>query len=310
MQSSKKQTLALSAMASAILFFVACENTSFRGNQFRAPAAEQVPEPGLKSPNENDNPQAKPSAQPSPKVAESPIPAPSPGVNPISHVSPKPEQTTQPEVPSPVTTAKPPLPPGKVELNLTVTHLKGDAWWKNCLTVSLGTQVQLIGCNKDPGTQGKVVTFVANQAPACNTLKLRIDTYKNQGDTCARQQSQGTVCQGPYANSPDWSRGPETLSGRDFFKIYEAQTISTRDSLIKAVFDYPALERAMRSFTEGKANGWVRVFFEDQSPENLQAVRNNPSLWSEKGIDFDDTVFDIKGENVNFAIEGSAKTCN
>jgi hypothetical protein len=49
----------------------------------------------------------------------------------------------------------------------------------------------------------------------------------------------------------------------------------------------------------------LRVFFEDQPKANLDAVRAQPSIWQEKGIDFNDYIFDVKGENVLFYVEGS-----
>jgi hypothetical protein len=54
-------------------------------------------------------------------------------------------------------------------------------------------------------------------------------------------------------------------------------------------------------------NRWVRIYFEDQKKENLDSVLlnpSNPNLRVERGIDFNDYVFDIRGEGVAFYING------
>lgn len=231
-----------------------------------------------------------------------PTPRPTPAYPPIIvRRVPDPEQFPAP----PVVEPKPTPPPGKVLLELKVIQLAYEAWWKNCLDVTVGGETKEITCNKTAGAIGTTRYFFADKPPACNPVRVSVRTYKNVGDTCTQRQRAGLECNGPFASNPDWKRNPAIGADGDFFRGYDWATIVNRDPLIKFPFDYAALQRAMEAFRNGGANRWMRVFFEDQPRENLEAVRRLPAQWEGKGIDYNDTIFDVKGENVRFYVEGA-----
>lgn len=221
---------------------------------------------------------------------------------------------SEPVPPSETSEPKPVPPPGKVVLELRVVQLNYESWWKNCLTVSIDGQSKQIGCNKDQSSLGRVVYFLANQAPACNSLKVLVDTYKltDGGTECVRRKNlvPPQSCEGPYASYPTQSRTPTNVSDRDFFKTYDYATVANHDPLIRVNMDWSALQADMTDFRKGGVNRWLRIFFEDQPQTNLDYVRYNPSAWRERGIDYNDYIFDVAGENVKFHIEGSGTSCD
>ncbi len=217
-------------------------------------------------------------------------------------------------VPTPIITVPPtPLQPPiivpTVPLNLSVERLKSASWWKNCLTVTLNNQVKQIGCNKDQNILGKVVTFEALKFPACNTLKISISTFQNQGETCSNRLKQGLSCEGPYAEKPSWIRNTNAVADKQFFKVYDSTNIAKADKLIDSGYNFADLQKKFVAFVSGQPHTWLRVFFEDQSQASLELALKNPQSASNYGIDFDDYVFDIKGENVNAEIEGTDVKC-
>ena len=82
----------------------------------------------------------------------------------------------------------------------------------------------------------------------------------------------------------------------------------SRDPLIAISDSTSEIKTQMDSFANSLPNNrWVRVYFEDQRKENLDAVLANPTnvaLRVERGIDFNDYVFDIRGEGVEYYING------
>lgn len=136
-----------------------------------------------------------------------------------------------------------------------------------------------------------------------------MDTYKNQGDECNKRLQYGLACEGPYP-AVSWTRLTNSAPDRDFYRFYDYSTISRPDPLIQSGFDYDGLASLMRSFRGGGANRWLRIFFEDQPRENLEAVQQQPSTWHARGIDFNDFIFDARGEGVKFTIDGSGISCD
>ena len=199
-----------------------------------------------------------------------------------------------------------PTPPGdKVLLELKVVQNNYEAWWKNCLDITVGSETKRIACNKDAAGLGVTRYFLADKPPACNRVRVSIGTYKNIGDNCSKRLKQGLECNGPYPSSPDWTRSPSRASEAEFYFGYDFKGILSRDALIKFPTDYPTLQKAMENYRAGGANRWLRLFFEDQPKENVDAVRRAPGTWHEKGVDFNDYTFDVKGENVLFYVEGA-----
>lgn len=240
------------------------------------------------------------------------IPLPEIGGGPTSEPTAKPTGEPTPEK-TPPGQEKPTVPPGKVAIKLEVIQLNYEAWWKNCLTVTLGNQSKTIGCNKDPLAQGKVVWFIADKPPICNVLKVNISTFKpTDGSVQCKARAAlnpPQMCVGPYAPVADQTRTPSNSGEKQFFASYDYSTIGNLNPLIKANFDFNALVKNMAEYRKNGDNRWIRTFFEDQSSTNLQAVRNDNSLWHDKGIDFNDYIFDIQAEGAKVEIEGSGAGC-
>ena len=253
----------------------ACSSTLFTGTTPPVPR-----KPAAIAPPEKDG-----------HLTPAPTPVPSPAPTPIITI-----------VPTPVAT---PIIVPTVPLNLSVERLKSASWWKNCLTVTLNDQVKQIGCNKDQNVLGKVVTFEAFKFPACNTLKVSILTFKNQGEICSNRLKQGLGCEGPYSETPSWIRNTNQPTDKQFFKVYDATNIAKADKLIDSGYNFADLQKNFLAFVSGKPHTWLRVFFEDQSDTNLAAWEADTGNWQKYGVDFNDFVFDLKSEGVKFKVEGS-----
>ena len=181
------------------------------------------------------------------------------------------------------------------------------------MTVTLGNQTKTIGCNKDPLAQGKIVWFIADKPPLCNILKAHISTFKPT-DASVQCKARAALnppqmCIGPYASVADQTRTPSNSGEKQFFTSYDYSSISNLNPLIKAHFDFNALAKNMAAYRKNGENRWIRTFFEDQSSSNLDAVRADNSLWHDKGIDFNDYIFDIQAEGAKVEIEGSGTGC-
>lgn len=204
---------------------------------------------------------------------------------------------------------KPVVPEGKTLLQLQVKQLESNAWFKNCLSISLNGQTQKVGCNKDPESIGRWVYLVADKAPACNHVSVKIETYFNLGSECAERAAKGLSCNGPYKATPDQTRSPSVAADREFYKVYDDARIDNHDSLIKSNFDWVLLKNDMVAFAASGNTSWLRVFFEDLSKATLDKARLAPAKAESDGINFNDYVFDIKGEDVKVNVEGTSAGC-
>ncbi len=226
--------------------------------------------------------------------------------------------------PPPPVVSQPPQPPypapkGKTWLELTVVQTDHESWWKNCLWVAVEDNQpwKAIACNKDKSANGRTVFLLADEYPACNKVQVFVETYHNQGNICNIRAQQGLPCEGPYApdGKIDYSRNPFFAHEAVFFRAYDRIGIKSPDPLIRpnvnwVLGDTNALSQAMGDFRgpDGR-NKWLRIFFEDQPRGNLDKVVAAPAQWKKYGVDFNDYVFDVKGRNVKFNIEGSGLTC-
>lgn len=209
----------------------------------------------------------------------------------------------------------PPVPERVISLN--VVQVRPESWWKTCLTITVNgdeANKKLVGCNKASGpggqdpTQSSPVSLGARK-DVCNVLSLRMTVHKNL-EPCV----QGQACESRYADTEDWARATTSAADRAFFKFRRGNRILPLDAdmrLTDAVANaLPDVEKAATTFLAvGTNNGWVRVFFEDQNDKNFAEAQSAPAERArELGLDFNDFIVDLKGENVKFKVEGSNET--
>lgn len=175
----------------------------------------------------------------------------------------------------------PPIDP-KRALTLQITGLQPEAWWNNCLKVELGGKSFSIACTKDSNVTGRVVTIPIPEGVTCPKLKLKVETFVNEGNECAERFREGLSCEGPYSAVPTMTRDHSVPSDRPHFILSEERTSGT-----------------------GKL---LRVYFEDQPTARLEDAQAQPDIAGELGIDFNDAVFEIRTLEAPFEIEGSAGT--
>ena len=242
------------------------------------------------------NPQPVVTATPLPPIGQLP-----PKVVEVPGLGGKPVQTIPPKwepAPAPV----PSIPDGKVLLQLRVVQLNYEAWWKNCLVVSIAGDTKEVGCNKT--TALNTSSYFLADKDKCNRLDVRVKTFFPKPGAC----SPGLACNGPYNDSVDLDRMAGDIPSAPFFKAYDRNNIMNRDSLIAISDSTAEIKTQMDAYAKGIVNNrWVRIYFEDQTKANLDAVManlNNASLRVERGIDFNDYVFDIRGEGVAFYVNG------
>jgi hypothetical protein len=307
---------------------VACEKTKFKSGQpmvppvaTASPVASAMPTAG--SPNELNrnspvgpgqevvNPQPPPVAPP---VKFDPLPAPVTGTTPVNNpplvenptvvlpgLGGKPVVTIPPKVPT-TPTLIPTVPPDKVLVQLRVAQLNYEAWWKNCLIVTIGSDTKEVGCNKTTPLN-TIVYFFADKN-ACNRLDVRVQTYYPQTGACKPLQA----CNGPYNPYPNQDRRTGEISSAVFFRAYDRNNILRRDPLIGIQDSTQTLKQEMDAFAaSAPMSRWVRVYFEDQYRSNLDAVLAEPSnmtLRETRGIDFNDYVFDVIAQGVEYYIDG------
>lgn len=253
-----------------------------------APANPIVPAPNPY------NPQPVVTSTPLPPVGQLP-----PKVVELPGLGGKPVQTIPPKWdPAPV----PNIPADKVLLQLRVVQLNYEAWWKNCLTISIASDTKEVGCNKTTALN-TTVNFLADKNK-CNKLDVRVKTYFPKTGAC----SPGLACNGPYNDTVDLDRMAGDIPSAPFFKAYDRNNITSRDSLIAIADSTSEIKAQMDAFANNKVNNrWVRIYFEDQTKANLDAALanlSNTALRVERGIDFNDYVFDIRGEGVAFYVNG------
>lgn len=215
----------------------------------------------------------------------------------------KPVVSIPPKVPfdppsGPTTT----VPAGKVLVQLRIAQISYDSWWKNCLTVTVGSDTKDVGCNKTTPLN-TVVEFLADK-DVCNRLDVRVKTYFPESGAC----KPGFFCNGPYVSTVAYDRSSSEIPSAGFFRAYDRNNIMARDPLIAIQDSTAAIKQEMDAYSANTPQSrWVRVYFEDQSSENLDAVLANPTnaaLREERAIDFNDYVFDVRAQGVEFYIAG------
>ncbi|MEN9809282.1 MAG: hypothetical protein RLZZ488_849 [Pseudomonadota bacterium] len=302
-------------VAVAAVTVAACEKTKFKGSQ-PAPAgpAPTVAGPVQKSPDEANNPNNQNSSGRAPEIVNpQPLPQNTPimgGIPPkpgstetVPGLGGKPVLTVPPKVPfDPPINKNPSIPPNKVPVQLRVAQLNYEAWWKNCLVVTIASDSKEVGCNKTTPLN-TVVEFLADKG-VCNRMEVRVQTYFPVAGACRA----GQPCNGPYNATVDIDRRSGEISSSVFFKAYDRNNIMSRDPLIGIQDSTAAIKQEMDAYSaSAPLSRWVRVYFEDQRRENLDAVAANPSnfaLREERGIDFNDYVFDVRAQGVEFYIDG------
>jgi hypothetical protein len=292
----------------------ACEKTKFRSTQPNPAPAVVSPSPtgpAVKSPDESNVP------NPGGRAPEVYNPQPTPWQTPImGNIPPKtgttetvpglggkPVITVPPKVPFETPINKnPSIPPNKVPVQLRVAQLNYEAWWKNCLIVTIGSDTREVGCNKTTPLN-TVVEFLADKG-VCNRMEVRVQTYFPVAGACQA----GQPCNGPYNAAVDMDRRSGDISASVFFKAYDRNNILSRDPLIAIQDNASAIKAEMDAYSASASlSRWVRVYFEDQRRDNLDAVAASPSnllLREQRGIDFNDYVFDVRAQGVEYYIDG------
>ncbi|NBX17107.1 MAG: hypothetical protein EBR09_07055 [Proteobacteria bacterium] len=290
-----------------------CEKTKFKTTTPQPTPAAPAPTtaaPSAKSPDETNNSgNARPAPEmvnPQPTPYKTPIMGgvpPKPGTTEtVPGLGDKPVLTVPPKVPFPPVSTGPSIPPNKVPVQLRVAQLNYEAWWKNCLIVSIGSDTKEVGCNKTTPLN-TVVEFLADKG-VCNRMEVRVQTFFPVAGACKA----GQPCNGPYNSAVDIDRRSGDISSSVFFKAYDRNNITSRDPLIGIQDSTADIKQQMDLFAgSGSMSRWVRVYFEDQKRENLDAVSanlSNTSLRESLGIDFNDYVFDVRAQGVEYYIDG------
>jgi hypothetical protein len=198
-----------------------------------------------------------------------------------------------------------------VPLEIKIVQLRPEAWFKNCVSVAIGneTQFTLLGCNKDINAIGKTIKLNA-KSNACNTLKFQFKVYKN-ADACDPK----ATCVSKYAEKEDWLRATSRKEDSKYFKVFDAQKLNPLDPFIhldSAMKELiPLVEKEAVKYAKGGSNQWIRIFFEDQSDANVEQgmKQTNPAQHEDFGLDFNDFIFDIRGENLKLGVENSPMKC-
>lgn len=290
-----------------------CQKTKFKGSESQPPPSAPSPTAttaAVKSPDESNRPgqgrapeilNPQPVPQSTPFVGTVP---PKPGtVETLPGLGGKPVQTVPPKVPfdQPIN-KNPSIPPNKVAVQLRVAQLNFEAWWKNCLIVTIGSDTKEVGCNKTTPLN-TVVEFLADKG-VCNPMVVRVQTYFPVAGAC----SAGQLCNGPYNAAVDLDRRSSEISSSVFFKAYDRNNIMNRDPLIGIQDSTADIKKEMDAFSsKAPLSRWVRVYFEDQKRSNLDEVAANPTnfaLRESRGIDFNDYVFDVQAQGVEYFIDG------
>ena len=268
------------------------ENTN-RGTENEQNAAA-VP-PGTSVSGESDLPSVLPLPKESPAHGHS-LPPSSPDTTPMDENHP----------------AKPSVPEGKTLVKLQLQQFQTNAWFKNCISVSMNGETHSLGCNKDAQSSqlsDRWVYLLADSPPACNRVGIKIETFFNQGEQCSLAAAQGLSCDGPYGSEPDRVRSLTNVADKDFFKVYDNSNIEFPNPLVKSNFNWLQLKNEMLGYAGSGKNSWKRVFFEDLSRNELNTALKNPAQADLHGVNFSDAVFDLKGEDVKLSLDGRDSGC-
>jgi hypothetical protein len=203
-------------------------------------------------------------------------------------------------VPTAAPTAVPTAPPPERIIRLTVAQVQPESWWNSCLYLKIndGNEVP-VGCGQDAGQIGKVIELPARK-DFCNLLKVRMAVT--------------TGCPQNNCVVKTWNRESTLAADKSFFKFVEGPKMFPADADIRPEASVAAALEATskQADTYVKAqvgNTWLRMWFEDQTENNYSLWQADKTKWQETGIDFNDYVFDLKGENVAFTVDGSGLPC-
>lgn len=167
-------------------------------------------------------------------------------------------------------------------LSLQITGVQPEAWWNNCLKIELGEKTFDIGCTKDKNVTSNIVRIPIPDGVECPVIDLKIETFRNTGNTCRERAAEGLSCEGPFEFAPFATRRFSSPEGRVHFVLS----------------DGPA----------GTAGKMVRAFYEDQDEQSIRQAKEESARAEELGIDFNDAIFDIKTSGLPFEILGAPGT--
>jgi hypothetical protein len=213
---------------------------------------------------------------------------------------PPPPQPTRGAGPSiPATPSPVPTPERIIRLN--VAQVQPDAWWNSCLFLTINQEPEVaVGCGFDKRQIGKVIDLPAKK-DFCNVIKLRMNVT--------------TGCPPEYTcDSRIWDRKTGIEAERKFFKFVEGRKMFPADPDIhpeeSVAASLEATAKQADAYQKAQSgNTWIRMYFEDQTEARYASWQAEKSRWREFGIDYNDYAIDLKGENVDFTIEGSGVAC-
>ena len=135
---------------------------------------------------------------------------------------------------------------------------------------------------EDKEVKDKIVRIPVPEDITCPVLDLRIETFKNVGETCNERAKQGLTCEGPFESSPSVVRKYSVAADRVHFVLSEG--VSSGSGRV------------------------IRACFEDQDAETIRSVKNDPARAEALGIDFNDAIFELSSPALPFEISGAAGT--
>ena len=204
-----------------------------------------------------------------------------------------PQRTSAAQVPAAVAT------PERI-IKLSVARIEPESWWDSCmfLKVNDGEEAS-IGCGKEKEQKGKIIELPAKK-DFCNKISIRMQVT--------------TGCPATHTcETKSWNRTTSIAEDKLFFKFFEGVKMLPLDPDIQAETEMKAaVEKSQKEaieYAKTAANTWIRIWFEDQTKENYDLWKKDKTKWFDAGIDYNDYAIDLKGENVDFTIEGSDVTC-
>lgn len=210
--------------------------------------------------------------------------------------------TAPPAAPVPSPTAVPvaqladPPPP---QLKLNVLRFENESWYKTCFWMTVDgkfSDATALGCNKGAPLLGQTsqVNIPDQDAgkvstPGCRMLGIRAEVFKNT-ENCTDEQA---CAPESYSSEATYVRTTSQQERPTAFIVQVQGQNAGVDSRVSfnGSFLKDHLEWSRQPTVQFVQQ--IRVFFEDQSAEVLQAAFGPGGSPSDSGVDYNDVIFDI-----------------